>query len=406
MSELKYGGNHYSRFYAAIPSAASRQVYANSLKHYLRFLAYETPERLIGQDIDIIEDQVISYIKSQKEVGLSSGIIRVRLAAIKLFYDMNKVVLSWRIINKTIGEQTKKFKDRPYKSDEIRIILDKADIRLKVMVLILSSSGVRIGALPDMRIGNLHRIEKFGIYQITVYEGTNFEYEAFCTPECTLAIDDYLAYRKRYGETLDSDSPLIRDAFDRDIAIKEFGESQAVVRGKRLGVTGMGDILRRALIDSGLLETKYVVNTNIRRIRHQIKRAHGFRKFYDTECTKAGVHPLYIELLMGHNIALKGSYFKPTMTDLLEGNDRMRGYISAIDALTINDEYRLRKEVVDLQEKVKDAPKLEMLMHSSIEKDLKIEAVLKELKEVRQQQKTQQEFMDQYYKGELVKPKE
>jgi hypothetical protein len=53
---------------------------------------------------------------------------------------------------------------------------------------------------------------------------------------------------------------------------------------------------------------------------------------------------LYVEKLMGHNIGIKAHYFKPTAQELLEGNDRKMGYISMIDALTINDENRLRRE--------------------------------------------------------------
>ena len=54
--------------------------------------------------------------------------------------------------------------------------------------------------------------------------------------------------------------------------------------------------------------------------------------------TKAGLSPLYIELLDGHRIKdVKDSYFKPIDVDLLEGNDNMRGFISAIDHLAIDD---------------------------------------------------------------------
>ena len=76
---------------------------------------------------------------------------------------------------------------------------------------------------------------------------------------------------------------------------------------------------------------------------------HGLRKFYDTATTQAGVHPLYVEMLLGHDIALKGSYFKPTGKDLLEGNGKMLGYLAAVDELTISEENRLKHEVVELK---------------------------------------------------------
>lgn len=75
---------------------------------------------------------------------------------------------------------------------------------------------------------------------------------------------------------------------------------------------------------------------------------HGSRKFYDTAMTNAGVHTLYIELLEGHSVnGVKNSYFKPTENDLLEGNERMRGYISAINELTRDESQRLQQELTE-----------------------------------------------------------
>jgi predicted KAP-like P-loop ATPase len=42
------------------------------------------------------------------------------------------------------------------------------------------------------------------------------------------------------------------------------------------------------------------------------------------------------------------SYFKPTEDQILEGNDRMIGYVGVIDDLTINEENRLKKKVQQL----------------------------------------------------------
>jgi hypothetical protein len=45
---------------------------------------------------------------------------------------------------------------------------------------------------------------------------------------------------------------------------------------------------------------------------------------------------------MGHDIGIKAHYFKPSSQELLEGNEHKMGYVSVIDALTINEEKRLR----------------------------------------------------------------
>ena len=60
-------------------------------------------------------------------------------------------------------------------------------------------------------------------------------------------------------------------------------------------------------------------------------------------------------MLLNHDIGLEKAYFKPTMTDLLEGSDKMLGYIQIMNAVTINDENRLSKQVKELVEKNQDS---------------------------------------------------
>jgi hypothetical protein len=54
-------------------------------------------------------------------------------------------------------------------------LLEFADERMKVVILLQSSTGMRIGAIPGLRLRNLEKveIETFSIYKITVYEGFN-----------------------------------------------------------------------------------------------------------------------------------------------------------------------------------------------------------------------------------------
>jgi hypothetical protein len=72
---------------------------------------------------------------------------------------------------------------------------------------------------------------------------------------------------------------------------------------------------------------------------------HGFRKFFDTTCTTAGMNPLYVEMLMGHDLGLKSRYSKPTPDDLLYGNEKNLGYLSAMEHLIICEENRLKRKV-------------------------------------------------------------
>ncbi len=86
-------------------------------------------------------------------------------------------------------------------------LLLTCDERERAIILILSSTGMRVGAVHPLRLKDLKKwiIDEQGnyIYQIQVYSpSSKYRYYTFCTPECAVAIDNYLELRKRYGEKL------------------------------------------------------------------------------------------------------------------------------------------------------------------------------------------------------------
>jgi hypothetical protein len=74
----------------------------------------------------------------------------------------------------------------------------------------MASAGLRLGALPSLRVGDLIPVPKHDIYQIRVYANSKSnKHRTFCTPECRKAIDNYLDYRKSCGENITSRSPCL-----------------------------------------------------------------------------------------------------------------------------------------------------------------------------------------------------
>ena len=68
-------------------------------------------------------------------------------------------------------------------------LLNVAQERLKVIILLLSSTGMRIGALPSLKLKHLTKIQEYGLYQLIIYENTKSEHVAFCTPESAAMLD-------------------------------------------------------------------------------------------------------------------------------------------------------------------------------------------------------------------------
>lgn len=332
----------WSVFLEALPNPKTQEGYANNVKFYMEIMGIASPLELLAGTNEEIEDRIRSFINKRKPHSKGSTIYRTT-AALKLFYDMNRRVLNWKYIRKPIGK-SKKHNDKAYSREQIKAGLEYANPRVKYEALLLCSSGVREGAIPTLNVGNRTRLEN-GVGRYVIYEGEDEEYVTFSTPECEEAAEAYLSYRIRCGENLEDISPLFRQDFDANI--KNIVENPLRITEKSL-YDDMDRIMKKAGVRKSVRLQKGQVAGQI---RHTIKAVHGLRKFYDTQTTLAGMSPLWVEILEGHDIKLKESYFRPSETDLLEGNDRMRGYLDAIDYLTISDEKRLKRRVQE-QDKI------------------------------------------------------
>jgi hypothetical protein len=149
-----------------------------------------------------------------------------------------------------------------------------------------------------------------------------------------------LEWRKRLGECLKPESTLFRREFDIEDSLRVNNPQPLSVRAIRSNIT-------KLLKESGIRIPR-LTEQNTHPRRTEIMACHGFRKFFDTTTSQAGMNPLYVEILEGHTSGLKFRYFKPSESELLEGNDKVLGYISVIDALTIREENRLKRKVNEL----------------------------------------------------------
>lgn len=326
-------------FVRGIDSHATRQIYVHSVKRMLKF-ASKTPEELLKMEAKELEDLLMDYITFEKNNGVSRGLIRVRLAAAKKFFKRNRKTLDWDIVSETIGKGRKVAEDRAYTHEEIHKAVSIAHPREKVIMLLMASTGMRRGALPLLRKGDLKPVEN--LYKIIVYRNDPEQYFTFCTPECRQAIDDYFAFRAGANEKIKDTSFVIRTDFSpfRPSAVNPRPVKERIIN----------DVVEKCLVRASVRK-RIVLTEGVRacKIRHEVKITHGFRKFFDTQMTLSGVSELYTQLLEGHEIGLKGAYLRPTEIDLLKGNDRMRGYVDAIDTLTISEENRQKKKIVELE---------------------------------------------------------
>jgi integrase len=117
-----------------------------------------------------------------------------------------------------MGEYEKTVEDRPYTHSEIQTLIQHASPRNKAIILLMSSGGLRVGAISLLRIKDLEPIDKYNIYKISVYsKSRKSRYFSFCTPETRNAITSYLDYRRRWGERIGEESPVFRVEFNSQL---------------------------------------------------------------------------------------------------------------------------------------------------------------------------------------------
>ena len=341
----------YSNFLNSIKSEFTKETYNYHLRRFMNQHKDLTLESFLRLPVPKIEQLLINYMVQAKAKGLSARYINGTLSTIKHLCVMNDVRINERKIGKFLGEQTSMNQDRAYTYEEIRKLLDVCDLRMKTIILLLASTGMRIGALPTLTTHDLD-VSK---HKVTVYAGTKDKYITFMTPECRQVLESYLDYRVRSGEKITPDSPLIREQFD----INDF--EQIRKRCKPITRSTIVNLLHHCIVKAGL---KTVNHSYSGKERHAVPLAHGFRKFFTTQLVNSRINPEIREMLLGHKIGLASAYYKPTEDEMLSE------YEKAIDALTIDPANRLRKKVEKLEVEASQLQRLQAAV-AALEKKIK-----------------------------------
>jgi integrase len=302
--------------------------YKMNFERFLNYIRIHDLDVLLDLGREAIQELVMKYTMSLRdnvEKRYTRGTVNNFIAPIIYFFDNNDIELNKRKIRRYFPSDESVKEDRPY-SIEIQQILSVCDLRSKALILLMVSSGIRVGATYSMQIGDLVeiRFESHRLYKVAVYARTRDRYHTFCTPECYEAVQEYLDFRKRCGEDLKDKSPLFRKHFNKNdpftINVPHFLSEAAVMR----------------LIDEAL--KKAGVKTP------DAMRSHAFRKGFKSICEQSGMKSINIEVLMGHNIGVSGHYYRPAESDMLE--DYMT---HAADILTISSEHHLKKRNEELE---------------------------------------------------------
>jgi integrase len=373
----------------SLKSKSTHDAYTIHLSLFCKFHNIN-PDQLIQLKSSVaqLKTMILNYIIHLKKIAkqsagkpkkgeLSVNSIKHYVAGVKSFLEFNEIALPWKKIAKFYpNDVTNSY--RSYTKEEIKELLSVADPRDRCIILLMASSGIRVGAIQTLKVKSIKRFDgDVGI--VTVYpESKDSVYATLVTPEFLTSLDEYLKYRKSMGEKVTGESWLIRDKF----ATFSSKTNRAIPPSVQAINKQMRFLIRKAGLSFEDLQPD-----------------HSLRKFFNTALMNSDVAYTFKELLMGHSVKLDNVYYdkdneKSQQKILLE-------YMKAIDALTINDEYRLKKKIVEYEEKLKDVPKVEQLESHLANKILEQEAIKKQLEKIQLEKVNETQAMQQKHEQDM-----
>ncbi len=270
------------------------------------------------------------------------------IRSLKLFIDMNfdTSPINWKKIARGLPSRREIGNDRAPSKAEIQKIIEYPDRRIKPLILCMVSGGFRLGAWDYLKWKHVIYIKnKEGeilAAKLIIYAGEPEEYYCFITPEAYTALKNWMDYRSEAGEEITGESWLMRNMWQTTEFI--YGAKWGLVKyPKKLESIGIKSLIERAIKSQGIIKKPLVENEK----RREWKSVHGYRKFFKSHAEQA-MKPIHVEMLLGHNIGLSGSYYKPTEKQILED------YVNAIEILTINKENLLSKQIQQIKQNSKE----------------------------------------------------
>src|SRR5919202_2819934 len=349
-------------------SPSTKKAYKIHLSLFCKYHNTD-PDYLIQLSPDQVKTMVLNYIVHLKKVAkqssekpkpgeLSVNSIKTYLAGVQSFLEFNDLVLNWKKIAKYYPVQVTN-NLRAYTEEEIAKLLTIADIRDRCAILLMASTGMRVGALKSLKLRHLTRLQydESNIGLLSVYhESKSDRYTALVTPECMVAIDEYIDYRKKQHEKITDESYIIRDKFAT--------LSKNTNRPSPITEQSINKQIKFLLRKAGLPYD-------------QLQPDHSLRRFYNTCLMNSNVAYSFKELLMGHSMKLDDTYYDKDSE--ISRQKLVVEFMGAVDALTINEEYRLKKKIVEYEDKLKDVPRIEQLESHLANKIIEQDAIKKQL---------------------------
>jgi len=329
-------------FENSLKTEATREKYLYFLDKFKTFYKLKDYDSIIAipvKDLQIMVEDYVMMLK--KKIGPNS--MRTYMAGIQAFLETNDIELRWKKIHRLFPAKTKKTGGRMWTTQDIQVILSSVrDLRQKALIHFLAASGVRRGAIPDLKLKHLTEMPN-GCRAVLVYDGSLEEYTTFIHSEAVYWLEKYIDHRRSDGEYIDENSPLFRKTY-------QLGIQKVIPINEDLVMKSVWHAIKISGLRAGQQK---------RSGRYETQTDHGFRKRFNTILkTTDMVKPILAEKMMGHSIKsipLDETYLVPTIEKLFEE------YQKAIPELNIDpiekqkiEIHNLELEKSDLEKKIEE----------------------------------------------------
>ena len=260
-----------SKYFGKSPDELIREAYESveNLRHHTRLLE--------------------EYLLLLKARGASSGYVDTHAKAMKALYRANdlKLELSLPVRNAT------KYYYRAPTPEELQRLLEHGSLREKVIVSMLALGGFRLGTLVRLKYRHVKRDLEAGKRSIHIHveaeitKGKYCDYDTFIGNEAVEFLKLYLEQRRRKGEVITDESPLIVTSRSPP---RPLTEQQIYI------------VIHRLYKKAGLIRECEEIRGPEAGRRYDL-RAHSLRKFFRTQLTARGVPTEYVEYMMGHKVS-------------------------------------------------------------------------------------------------------